>query len=442
MSNTISEVRKTIEPFIESAISKVINEPSLYLGVKKDASRTYIKDGLSKLKADILAECSFQSTYDSSSKYISLSDIFAKGKLTRTTNDGIKCTSYRAPLKNVHIKNRNLVTLVFPCRNSGLLFQTSFRFLLEEVRKSYDIDFNIVIQVNNTIDNTIEVISKELSTLESFHSNIEIYILESPPEIAPSLPGSLNIGYEFIKKHINKNKHKNIFWSFWDDELKRIIHTKDSLFNSNMSVLMASDYNKAISGYMIDNRIDISRWHEVSKGFSSDIRFLESKPYLHGGAGMMIRFEDYPQGGIKRNGIADTDLAVDLLKTIDIQILIGLQADRWPIRINSYAPVYHPIENDIASWSIKYLMYRIAWERSLSELRKTHPGTEELWQRRIQQHRTDFHAKLDQYLETLPTIAVLEREFMHRFYKEIDAIKDKPTLYEKLKKYRQRSLNV
>ena len=81
----------------------------------------------------------------------------------------------------------------------------------------------------------------------------------------------------------------------WDDELINLIPTPDSLFNSNLNELLSTETDKAISGYMIDNRINMSKWHEISKGFSSDIRFVHSKPYLHGGSGTIMRLKDYPK---------------------------------------------------------------------------------------------------------------------------------------------------
>jgi len=46
MSHTISNARNVIEPYLDAAIAKVIEEPSLYLGIKRKLPRAIYKKNL------------------------------------------------------------------------------------------------------------------------------------------------------------------------------------------------------------------------------------------------------------------------------------------------------------------------------------------------------------------------------------------------------------
>jgi hypothetical protein len=410
--------------------------------VIKEFGRTYFQKFIEQLQIELFTEVTFTSKESNSDeRYVSLAEMVDTSSLEAGNLSGEDYLLFRQEHSRTG-KSEYLVNLVFPCRNSSALINRSFDFLFSEIRKSAGIDFNVIFQVNNTKDNTIEKLVHLLLTHKDILSTANFYILETDPKKVSSLPGSLNLGYQFGQALPTPTFYKETFFSFWDDELTDAIPTSQSLFNSNIDLLLESSTNKAISGYMVDNRTSISRWHELCKGFSSDIRFLRSKPYLHGGAGMICRIHDFPITGIKLGGIADTDLSEHLLELVNQEDIENLPYTDWPIRINPDAPVFHPIETNIVNWTVKYLMYQIAWENTYRSFSEKGSKAGELWQDRIEQNRQDFHIELDEYLRSLSPGKILERALMRSYYGVIQSIPNKKEIYERLKSYRSRSYTI
>lgn len=427
--------------YLGQAITKM-EEQQVVKDVIKEFGRTYFQRFIDQLQHELFAEVtsSFKEQ-NSDERYVSLPDVVGYNSLEAGNLSGEDYLLFKQEHSRTG-KSEYLVNLVFPCRNSSALINRSFDFLFSEIRKSTGIDFNVIFQVNNTKDNTIEKLVHLLLSHKDILSTANFYILETDPKKVSSLPGSLNLGYQFSQTLPTSTFYKEAFFSFWDDELTDAIPTNQSLFNSNVHQLLESPINKAISGYMIDNRTGISRWHELCKGFSSDIRFLRSKPYLHGGAGMVCRIQDFPATGIQLGGIADTDLSEHLLELVNQKDIENLTYTDWPIRINPEAPVFHPIETNIVNWTVKYLMYQIAWDNTYQSFYEKGSRTGELWQDRIERNRHDFHTELDEYLRSLSPGKILERALMRSYYGVIQAIPNKKEVYERLKSYRSRSYTI
>jgi hypothetical protein len=410
-------------------------------GIIHSYGSTYVTQQLEELSVNLIDEIT-PTVQEHKFPYISLRDV-TRGKVETGLINGVETTIYQHQSRGVTKAARDTVNLVFPCRNSRHLFNDSLELLVSEITKSKSTSFNVVIQINNTSDDTAKVILQNLESRTHLPDNIKLYVIESDPSEVISLPGSLNLGYKFLKdktQGVGDNQH--LYFSFWDDELKPTIPTDHSIFESNMRQLHSLPSNKAISGYMIDTRTNVSRWHELCKGFSSDIRFVHKKPYLHGGAGTIMKFTDYPVIGIKNGGIADTDLSEHLLHEYNFDSLKSLSHQDWPIRTNPDAPIYHPIEDNILNWTIKYLMYQLAWEHTFTSLEGRNNGMGSLWGQRIDENRHDFHEELRPYLESLPILQVIERAFMRSYYLTIKSMSSKFDTFNKLKSLRQRSLII
>lgn len=402
---------------------------------------TYVNQLLEDLSGDLVNEIAL-SGQKTKFPYVSLQDA-TQGKIETELINGVETTIYEHQAKGVIKAAHDTVNLVFPCRNSRDLFNDSFGLLISEINKSKSTSFNVVIQINNTSDDTAKVVLQNLESRTLLPDNVKLYVIESDPSQVISLPGSLNLGYRFLKdKTQGIRDNQRFYFSFWDDELKPTIPTELSIFESNMYQLQSLPSNKAISGYMIDTRTNVSRWHELCKGFSSDIRFVHKKPYLHGGAGTIMKFSDYPDAGIKNGGIADTDLSEHLLYEHNVDSLRSLSHQEWPVRTNPDAPIYHPIEDNILNWTIKYLMYQLAWEHTFASLEDLNNGMGSLWSQRIDENRRDFHERLRPYLESLPILQVIERAFMRSYYLTIKSMPSKFDTFNKLKSLRQRSLVI
>lgn len=433
--------REILSGFIDEAITK-LPEQVVVQKISAEFGDKYVDDFVKNLKGDLLTEIQPQNIPAPPANACPLNLEFSR-QTEKTEINGVAATIYRAEKKTNVSGDNNLVNIVVPCRNSTNLISDSFELLMSEMAKSKKTEFNVAFQVNNTKDDTTQ---KILSLIDSFSEHIpngNLYLVETPQKDVLSLPGSLNIGYTFLNKMVvRRTGDSKTFFSFWDDELKPIIPTALSLFESNILQLTSSAVNKAVSGYMVDTRNDVSRWHELCKGFSSDLRFIHSKPYLHGGAGTILKFSDYPESGIKMGGIADTDLSEHLLGHVDVKTLSTLSSDNWPVRTNSDAPVYHPIKENILNWTTKYLMYQIAWRNTFQSISNTSPETSSLWEQRINENRTIFHNKLKPYLESLPVPKIIERAFMRSYYLVIKNTKNILDVYNSLKSFRSRSFEM
>lgn len=441
--NSNTEINNLLSGLIDKTVENLTTHSKIVSDLKRKIDSEFVDSHYLNLKSQLLEEIDFENKKLPPSKYVSLGQLFKDDQISKVIIGDIHVDIFKQ-LNQKDTKNRHLINIVFPSRNSSKIIHGSIELLISEIGKSHDIDFNIIFQVNNTSDNTIEVIVNSLKHYSKIAYPVNFYILETNPELQFSLPGSLNLGFKYILLLADKlkKKYKETLFSFWDDELLNLIPTPDSLFNSNLNELLSSTDNKAISGYMIDNRVNVSRWHELSKGFSSDIRFIHSKPYLHGGSGTVMRIEDYLLEGIQLGGIADTDLSEHLLKLVGYKKLQNLSYRNWPVRSNPKSPVFHPIETNILKWTIKYLMYQMAWENTYSSLNNGKYKIGLLWKKKIEQNRRDFHKRIDKYLVNFSPEKILDREFMHYYYLTIQNIHNKKHLYENLKKFRSRSLNI
>lgn len=439
---TDKDIRGVLSELIEKTISCLIINSSIVKETVKLVGEKYIKEYFENIRHTLLKEIRLDDQ-NIENNYVSLKTLLPAFKAETTKIGDIDVYLFKE-INRRNVSGKYLINIVFPCRNSARIISNSIELLVSEIRKAHQIDFNIIFQVNNTSDSTIGKITKSLEQYSNLTKAVNFYLVETNPRLQFSLPGSLNIGFYFAKELNEKllNQYKEILFSFWDDELVNLIPTPESLFTSNLNMLLSKNTNKAISGYMIDNRIGISRWHEISKGFSSDIRFVHSKPYLHGGSGTIMRLKDYPKEGIELGGIADTDLSACLLKEIDYETLNNLNYKDWPVRSNPYAPVFHPIETDILKWTTKYLMYQISWENTYESLNKGKHKIGTIWKKRIDENRLDFHRRINDYLINLSPEKIMDREFMHYYYLTIQSINDKKSLYDKLKFFRNRSLEM
>jgi len=437
-------VALTLSTFVNNAMDALHYQPGM-IDIQRELGSSFLDSFLDDLSLELYNEVGLARKKSPEKQYVSLVDLCPTEQIRRFSSGEVDALVVEA-VKNKRNENaRYLVNLVFPCRNSSALVEPSFELLLSEIKKSEGINFNVVFQVNNTSDNTLQVIAELLHRYGDTIPNTKVFIVETESDIELSLPGSLNLGHSFLMQtddDRDNEQYEERFFSFWDDELMNVIATPQSLFVSNIEMLLSSPDNKAVSGYMIDNRINVSRWHELCKGFSSDLRFLHSKPYLHGGAGMVCRIEDFPQEGIKAGGIADSDLSEHFLRLIGYGKLQTLPHEQWPVRINPASPVFHPIESDILSWTTKYLMYQAAWDNIFYSATGEEKPLCRLWQSRIQENRRDFHQEIDPYLRTLSPQKRIEREFMRRYYLAVQDAKDKKGLYERFKLYRKRSLEI
>lgn len=436
------DTHEVLLELIEKTILSLTANSPIVKEIGKLVGKKYIEEYFKSLRHILLKEIKLDNK-TMENNYVSLRTILPELKFETTRVGDIDVYIYKE-INRKNVSGQYLINIVFPCRNSARIISNSIELLISEIRKAHQIDFNIIFQVNNTSDKTVEEIIKSLELNSSLTKSINFYLLETDPKLQFSLPGSLNLGFNFAKELSEKlvGKYEEYLFSFWDDELVNLIPTPESLFTSNLNILLSKKTNKAISGYMIDNRIGISRWHEISKGFSSDIRFVHSKPYLHGGSGTVMRLNDYPKKGIELGGIADTDLSAYLLKKIDYETLNNLNYKDWPVRSNPYAPVFHPIETDILKWTTKYLMYQISWENTYESLNKDKHKIGTLWKKCIDENRLDFHRRINDYLINLSSEKILDREFMHYYYLTIQRINNKKSLYDKLKFFRNRSLEM
>ncbi|MDP2637678.1 MAG: hypothetical protein Q8P26_01295 [Candidatus Levybacteria bacterium] len=431
-------IYKFLEELIYQTIEITKAESRVTRKISKKLGREFVNLHFLQLKNELLKEIRVDQRIRLNN-YVSIDNFFNDKYLSNDTSRGwVICNKFAI---NILMGKNNLVNLIFPCRNSAKNINASLSFLISEILKTHSTDFNVVFQINNNSDDTIVKISEILDLYKKILKNCNFFILETPRNKVISLPGSLNEGYFFLNSEaLNfSKKYKQIFFSFWDDELLDLIPRPDSLFNSNISALLSSKTNRAISGYMIDNRISVSRWHDLSKGFSADIRFLHAKPYLHGGAGTVVRWKDYPQKGIEHGGIADTDLSAHLLSRVGLSTLKKLSHENWPVRSNPNSPVFHPIEENVLKWTVKYLMYQSSWEKTFKTLHEKDNQISKLWIKRIKENREAFHRKIDQYIENLSPQKVLDREFMHSYYKTIVKLNNKSMLYYEFRKYRDRS---
>lgn len=427
-------------PQISNLIDQTISQLSTKFHQQplSGVSQSYIESYYQKLKKDLLSEISI--LIDVPSQYFSLKDVFGSNNVTDTSIGSYGCSTY---VFSQHLsKNfKSTINIIFPMRNSAKLLDKSLFFLLEEIRKASNIFFNLVIVINDTKDPTIKI-TKEILEEYPFHLiNVSTHIIESLSNEKPSLPGALNIGYWYITDLLKGQRSlcRYNYFSFWDDEVTDQLDNSTSIFKSNLFLLEKHVSNKIISGYMIDNRELVSRWHTLSKGFSADIRFAHSRPYIHGGAGCLLRLEDYPTVGLPHDGIADTDLCSHVLLSLGEGALSILTHQNWPVRLNPKAFVYHPSENNILFWTIKYIMYGLAWQKTFDRINQNNPKISELWCLRKKESRCLFHTKIDNYINNLSVTKLLDREFMHQYYQVIDCLNNKENLYCQLKQYRPRS---
>lgn len=444
--NKINLARKILNELISESSNKLIMESSLINSFIKKLGKSHIEDELNNIHNKITADLKITNpTLNQENTIFSLETLDITPKPTRTVIAGANAYVYRkAALRKK--KNDYLINLVFPCRNSEKVISNSLSFLFSEINKSFNIDFTIAIQLNSTRDSSLLKIAQLLQ--QSDISDIDISIIETDPDINITLPGSLNLGQKYLNDITNPNSlnnpYKETFFSFWDDEIKSIQASEISIFNSNMSVLLSSGTNRAISGHMIDNRENISFWHQTCQLFSSKISIIESKPYLHGGAGVLVKWVHFPEMGIHLGGIADNDLAADLLLTLDYDELKKLNYRTWPVRTNPEAVVFHPVEQDIVSWTTKCLMYQLSWEKVRIRMEKKDSQISSLWLKTNDAFRQHFHNKIIKEFINIPntkmtTKEILAWEFMHYYYRNISTSAEKERLYEIFFNFRSRS---
>ncbi|MDD2565597.1 MAG: hypothetical protein PHZ26_03330 [Candidatus Gracilibacteria bacterium] len=431
------------EVIISELIDKTIKKCSKRQSVKLIFNKTgndSIRDYYQNLKQELLKEIS-ETTKNKRKKNISNTIDFKR--LSEINILGTTFSLYYFENKLFGTNTKYQVNLVFPCRNSSSNIGNSFDYLLKEIKKSFGINFNIVFVVNNSTDDTRDMIHAMILNKKNKVDNANFYLIESPANIFLGLPNSLNCGYDFIKNCLlsNPGEYSEVFFSFWDDELEDFMNSDSSIFALNIGLLLSSENNKAISAYMIDKRNGISKWHDMCKGFSADVRFIRGKPYLHGGAGTVLRFKDYPNKLIHEKGIADTDLSAKLLSQIKKSVLRKIEYSNWPVRSNHNAPVHHPTETNILSWTIKYLMYFLSWEMTLNNLvnKDIDKNIMKLWDKQIKTSRINFHNETSDYLLNLSHEKILDTEFMREYYQLLYNLNDKETIYNNLKYIRNRS---
>ncbi|MBN1175744.1 hypothetical protein JXA48_03800 [Candidatus Woesearchaeota archaeon] len=417
------------QAIIDAKSSDLVSE------VIKSRGSDYVNFFYDDLIDNLFSEFCSSKSYSISSD-VSLSD-FDYLYPSRIDINGI--SSLVSQISRIDFVEEDVINLVFPVRNANDKIYKALEYLFNEIEKSVNINFRVVLHINNTTDSTLDVALSFIDKNRDLVNKVNMFIIESPRDVVTSLSGSLDMCHTFLTDKISSDASKNNYFSFWDDELEELICFPESLFNSNLNLLKSSPNNKIISGYMVDSRNQVSLWHNIAKGFSADLRFVHSKPYVHGGAGMIMRFEDYAYHPKDFKTVADTFLCAHSLQLVPIETLRNLSHENWPVRLNSNAPVFHPIEENILLWTVKYLMYYISWENTFNYLNSINPELVDLWKSAKRNCKLDFHKKIDSYVKNLSPDLKLQREFMHSYYRALEKIDDKEGFYNSLKSLRERS---
>lgn len=343
-------------------------------------------------------------------------------------------------------RNPRLINVVLPCRNSDDLVSGALEFLASEMESALHFDFNVVVQINESSDTTLRTVLDAVSRQSTNIDTSNFYVVATPQDCAVSLPGSLNLSVTFLREAAPHDiaAHAESYFSFWDDELRRAFDPKHprSLFEANLQALHESRLTRAVSAHMIDQRPALSHWHRLARGSASETGLVMGKPYLHGGAGALLRWNDYPPDGIPLGGIADTDLSAHLLADLDAQSLKRTDHLHWPVRTNPRFLVHHPCELDILRWTAKYLSYHISWDRTLTDLSRRRPRIAALWRQRIADRQRDYYKKVDQQVVSRPWHVLVDRLFMRSYYEAVAKLPNKPEIYSWLKLSRARSFDL
>ncbi|MDE1865120.1 MAG: NUDIX domain-containing protein [Candidatus Micrarchaeota archaeon] len=328
-----------------------------------------------------------------------------------------------------------LINVIVPCRNSSKTVMRSLKFLLKDAQKSTESSFNVILFVNNTIDDTLNQVLFTLPELR-LPTNCSIFVIES---LNPTDTNSenINICKSIIGDLVRPNQKSRAYLSIWDDELEDRIPVSASIFQSNLKILNKSKTNKAISGYMIDDRRGVSKWHSIHNSTYFGLKHLQQRPIVHNGGGIVIRWSDISDKVISSRSMPGTDISAILLLSLPFRTLKRLDVQHWPLRINNKTPIFHPAEADILQWTAKYLHYFISWRESMDKIARKDPRIMKLWNARIIKNRRDIHNKVDRLVKKSSLERRLNREFMHAYYQTVDEIEDKDRIYSSFRGFRR-----
>ncbi len=430
-----SDTKKVLLNYMNKAISEM--DENIIDEAKRNKGDRYVHNYFTNLKNDLLKEIIHYKHQDRT-KNPKSNDYFG------IDNRNIKkLRIYGKNYKVFSIKsvkppnNKPLINIILPCKNSSETIVKSIKFLVQEMKKSQRLFFNVTIFVNNTDDTMDKILVNFPDTRPS--QNYNVIIIESPKKCVATNSDSINICKNYLNLLMERDKInlKNSYFSTWDDELDNRIKLKTSIFQSNLNILIASENNKAISCYMVDSRRAVSRWHSIHNSTFLGLKRLQQRCIVHNGGGIIIRWEDISHKEISGKTMPGTDISALLLLSVPFKTLKTLGINNWPLRINKNAPIFHPVESDILQWTAKYLKYFMSWEISMDKIKDGDKRIANLWTKRINENKRMIHNKIDKLTRRESIKRRLDKEFMHAYYKVIKEINEKETVYPVFKNFRR-----
>lgn len=252
------------------------------------------------------------------------------------------------------------IVIVIPTRNDETKIKFMAKALLDEIKKSV-FDIYLVFVVNNSSDNTTNILNDYLKTvkIENLHTDIvDIYA----PKVT-SLSSALNHGYtRFISEYnINPEKDGYFFATYDGDSI--ILNAKEkSIIDQHLEEFKKDKNLMSISGQSVDIRRNITHFHNFSNLSCRPevVINLMPKPYTHGGGGgLYFKLSLYPKDLLKQHDLGG--LSINILSHInkDPNVLKDIPFYKWITRTNNNILSYHPTRTNIYDWICTYLGYRV-----------------------------------------------------------------------------------
>ncbi len=413
------EPTNLIKTWIDEACNLTYNEPEL------NNSKNDLKPILEQLKEAILVQSNFA---------VDDEDITTPLTINLKEKNNINGFDYSVERKNQDHKKGIVLTVILPIKKLSPFWFDSYTSLINDLLKVYNYSPKLCFIFNNSSEEDYTKVCDFRDKYVPFDNDI---IIVNDPKI--KLAQAISLAY-LDQSHYNYNKLDIL--SFWDDEV--IINSpplspviNNGFFNSNINKLFNYSGLKVVSGYMIDRR-NLNFFHSLTQGNSYFSNLMTDLPRLHCGAGMVMRWTDFPKEGIWEDSIFDDRLAKYILSKYTYSKLKN--ADVWPVSANFECQAFHPAEENIVRWTTKYLMYTISWDNTNKLLEYENPRILSLWRERLKLQR-DYvrdNVKLDLFPNYLRAVGYF---FMQNYYTIINNVTDKENLYyDYFKKFRQRFL--
>ena len=424
------DAKKIINELIEDAIEELIKNEDVF----------YIRR-LHKLKQKLLAEIIQNKLTPKIKSY----NLYWKNLLSQYDNSNFKIGNFKFTLftflspKNIF--KSEVINLLFPCKNSINTIDKSVEYLMHEVRGTKELSFNICFIESNSTDKTLQRILEKCSSI-NIPINCKIYVLSAGKKQINNSESIIS-GIKFIDSIIGKNPKIEYYFSSWDDEINSRIKLDHNIFESNLNLLKRSNLNKAVSCYMIDNRKKGSTFLSIHNNPYVNMDKLTLRPMVHNGGAIVVRWEDMLKVVINKNQIPGISFSGALLLLNPYNKLKNLDLKTWPLKINPKSPIFHPAEEDILQWTIKYLGYFMSWEKSIGYVRSKNSRTADLWFSMLNKNRTErdriFYRRIKKLTEFDNNFRynIIGKKFMHSYYKTIFALTCKKNIYDALKIFRK-----